>query len=76
MGKLEILDFNWDLSEKYNIWSGLIAGLFMMLSYFGADQSMVQRYLTAKSLTDARASLIFSAISPNHLTPLANGSIQ
>jgi Na+/proline symporter len=62
LGKLEILDFNWDMSEKYNIWSGLIAGLFLMLSYFGADQSMVQRYLTAKSLTDARASLIFSAI--------------
>lgn len=62
LGKLQILDFNWDLSEKYNIWSGLIAGLFMMLSYFGADQSMVQRYLTAKSLTDARFSLIFSAI--------------
>ncbi len=62
LGKLQILDLNWDLSEKYNLWSGLIAGLFMMLSYFGADQSMVQRYLTAKSLTDARVSLMFSAI--------------
>lgn len=62
LGKLEILDFNWDLGQKYNVWSGLIAGLFMMLSYFGADQSMVQRYLTAKSLGHARASLIMSAL--------------
>ncbi|MEL6590091.1 MAG: sodium:solute symporter [Bacteroidota bacterium] len=62
LGKLEILDFNWDLGQKYNLWSGLIAGLFMMLSYFGADQSMVQRYLTARSLGDARASLIMSAV--------------
>lgn len=62
LGKLEILDFNWDLGQKYNVWSGVIAGLFLMLSYFGADQSMVQRYLTAKSLGHARASLILSAL--------------
>ncbi|MEM9987270.1 MAG: sodium-coupled permease, partial [Bacteroidota bacterium] len=61
-GKLQTIDFTFDLGEKYNLWSGLIAGLFLMLSYFGTDQSQVQRYLTAKSLGDARMSLMLSAI--------------
>ena len=61
-GKLRTIDFSFDPSEKYNLWSGLIAGLFLMLAYFGADQSQVQRYLTARSLTDARSSLLFPAL--------------
>jgi Na+/proline symporter len=61
-GKLRTIDFDFDPSEKYNFWSGLLAGLFLMLSYFGADHSQVQRYLTARSLTDARGSLLLSAI--------------
>lgn len=59
--KLHTIDLSFDPAEKYNLWSGLIAGLFLMLSYFGTDQSQVQRYLTAKSLDDARASLMLSA---------------
>ncbi|MEM7659508.1 MAG: sodium:solute symporter [Bacteroidota bacterium] len=62
-GKLQSIDFHFDPAEKYNFWSGLVAGLFLMLSYFGADQSQVQRYLTARSLTDARFSLILSGIA-------------
>jgi Na+/proline symporter len=61
-GKLQTIDFEFDPAEKYNLWSGLLAGLFLMLSYFGADHSQVQRYLTARSLTDARGSLLLSAI--------------
>lgn len=61
LGKLEALDLNFDLSEKYNVWSGVIAAIFLMLSYFGTDQTQVQRYLTAKSLKDARQSLMLTA---------------
>lgn len=61
LGKLESIDLTFDLSEKYNIWSGLIAGTFLMISYFGTDQSQVQRYLTSRSLADARGSLLMSA---------------
>ena len=62
LGKLRTIDLNFDLSDKYNIWSGLIAGTFLMLSYFGSDQSQVQRYLTSRSLADARASLLLPAM--------------
>lgn len=61
LGKLKAFDTTFDVSEKYNVWSGVIAALFLMLSYFGTDQSQVQRYLTAKSLGDARNSLLLSA---------------
>lgn len=61
LGKLDALDISFDISEKYNIWTGVIAALFLMLSYFGTDQSQVQRYLTAKSLGDARKSLLLTA---------------
>ena len=61
LGKLQALDLSFDISEKYNIYTGVIAALFLMLSYFGTDQSQVQRYLTAKSLKDARKSLLLSA---------------
>ncbi len=50
VGKLQAIDFRFDLHENYTIWSGLIGGMFLSLSYFGCDQSQVQRYLTAKSL--------------------------
>ncbi|NGP87726.1 sodium:solute symporter [Fodinibius halophilus] len=61
LGKLDALDLSFDITEKYNIWTGVIAALFLMLSYFGTDQSQVQRYLTAKSLKDARKSLLLTA---------------
>jgi solute:Na+ symporter, SSS family len=60
-GRLTALDFSFNLSEKYTIWSGLIGGTFLSLSYFGCDQSQVQRYLTAKSIDEARQSLMMSA---------------
>jgi SSS family transporter len=60
-GRLEAIDFKWNPNETYSFWSGLIGGFFLMLSYFGADQSQVQRYLTAKSVHAARHSLLMSA---------------
>src|SRR5215468_8960948 len=60
-GRLNAVDFKFDLRETYTIWSGLIGGLFLMLAYFGCDQSQVQRYLTAKSEDEARDSLMMSA---------------
>ena len=60
-GRLQALDFRLDLSETYTFWSGLIGGLFLMLSYFGCDQSQVQRYLTARSIDEGRRSLMVSA---------------
>src|SRR2546425_4967164 len=60
-GRLKAIDFRFDLRETYTFWSGMIGGLFLMLSYFGCDQSQVQRYLTAKSIDEARQSLLMSA---------------
>lgn len=60
-GKLETIDFTFDLTERYTFWSGTIAALFLFLSYFGCDQSQVQRYLTARSEDDSRTSLLMSA---------------
>jgi Na+/proline symporter len=60
-GRMQALDFTWDPDKTYTFWSGLIGGLFLMLSYFGCDQSQVQRYLTAKSIDEGRQSLLMSA---------------
>ena len=60
-GRMQALDFRFDLRETYTFWSGLLGGLFLMLSYFGCDQSQVQRYLTAKSVKEGRDSLMMSA---------------
>ena len=59
--KLETIDFTFDLSQTYTFWSGLLGGLFLMLSYFGCDQSQVQRFLTARSVDAGRISLLMSA---------------
>ncbi len=59
-GRLQALDFRFDLRETYTFWNGLIGGLFLMLAYFGCDHSQVQRYLTAKSVDEARHSLLMS----------------
>jgi Na+/proline symporter len=61
VGKMQALDFSFDTTNQYTFWSGLIGGLFLSLSYFGCDQSQVQRYLTAKSVDQARHSLLMSA---------------
>jgi len=60
MGKMNIIDLDFDPSSKYNIWSGLIGGTFLALSYFGTDQSQVQRYLSGKSMTEMRMGLMFN----------------
>lgn len=60
-GRLQAFDFSFELTETYTFWSGLLGGFFLMLSYFGADQSQVQRYLTARSENEARSSLLMSA---------------
>ena len=60
-GRLRIMDTSTSLSAPYTVWSGLIGGLFLMLSYFGCDQSQVQRYLSGSSLTQSRLSLLFNA---------------
>jgi SSS family solute:Na+ symporter len=60
-GRLKAVDFTFDLKQTYTFWSGMIGGLFLMLAYFGCDQSQVQRYLTAKSEDEARSSLLMSA---------------
>ncbi len=60
-GRLQTFDFSFDLTKQYTFWSGTIAALFLFLSYFGTDQSQVQRYLTAKSVGEARTSLLMSA---------------
>jgi SSS family solute:Na+ symporter len=60
-GRLRSFDFSLDLTNQYTFWSGTIAALFLFCSYFGADQSQVQRYLTARSLPEARQSLLMSA---------------
>ena len=60
-GRLTSLDFTFNLTDTYTFWSGMIGGTFLMLSYFGCDQSQVQRYLTAKSVEEGRQSLLMSA---------------
>ena len=62
MGKLEAIDLEFDLSNKYNIWSGLIGGLFLQLAYFGTDQSQVQRYLGGSSVKESRIGLLFNGL--------------
>ena len=60
-GRLQTFDFSFDLTNQYTFWSGTIAALFLFCSYFGTDQSQVQRYLTARSVSEARSSLLMSA---------------
>lgn len=62
MGKMNLINLNFDLTDRYNIWSGLIGGLFLFLSYFGADQSQVGRYLAGGSITETRLGLIFNGL--------------
>jgi Na+/proline symporter len=62
LGKMNLVNFNFDPNDRYNIWSGLIGGLFLFLSYFGADQSQVGRYLAGSSLTESRLGLIFNGL--------------
>lgn len=61
-GKMDILDFSFNLENRYTFWSGIIGGSFLALSYFGTDQSQVQRYLSGKSIKEMRMGLIFNGL--------------
>lgn len=62
MDKLEVVNFSFDIEERYTFWSGLFGGLFLSLSYFGTDQSQVQRYLAGTSVSASRFGLLFNAV--------------
>jgi len=62
MGKLEMVDFSFDIEERYTFWSGMTAALFLFMSYFGTDQSQVQRYLSGRSLTESRLGLMMNGL--------------
>ncbi len=63
MGRLNAIDFSFDPANQYNFWSGLIGGCFLALSYFGTDQSQVQRYLTGRSVAESRLGLLFNGMA-------------
>lgn len=60
LGRMNIVDFSFDLDNRYNFWSGVTGGFFLALSYFGTDQSQVQRYLSGRSVTESRLGLLFN----------------
>ena len=62
MGKMNLINFEFNLDDRYNFWTGTTAALFLFLSYFGTDQSQVQRYLTGKSLSESRLGLIMNGL--------------
>jgi solute:Na+ symporter, SSS family len=62
MGKLNAVDFSFDLKQRYTFWSGLLGGFFLALSYFGTDQSQVQRYLAGGNESGSRFGLLFNAV--------------
>jgi solute:Na+ symporter, SSS family len=61
-GKMDILDFSFDLGNRYTFWSGIIGGTFLALSYFGTDQSQVQRYLTGRSMREMQLGMVFNGL--------------
>lgn len=61
-GKLKAVNFSPNIHERYTIWSSLLGGTFLMLSYFGADQSQVQRYISGSSVRESRLGLMFNAV--------------
>ena len=61
-GRMEVLDFSFDLENRYTVWTGVIGGTFLMLSYFGTDQSQVQRYLSGKSVKEMQMGLLFNGM--------------
>jgi len=61
-GKMNILDFSFDLNNRYTVWTGILGGTFLMLSYFGTDQSQVQRYLSGKTVKESQLGLLFNGL--------------
>jgi solute:Na+ symporter, SSS family len=62
LDRMEIVSFDLDLTSRYNMWSGILGGFFLALSYFGTDQSQVQRYLSGRSVAESRLGLLFNGI--------------
>jgi uncharacterized sodium:solute symporter family permease YidK len=62
MGKMNVIDWHFDPASRYNVWSGLIGGFFLQLSYFGTDQSQVGRYLAGSSVAQSRLGLIMNGL--------------
>jgi Na+/proline symporter len=62
LGKLEVVDTHFSFQNRYNIWTGMLASVFLFLSYFGADQSQVQRYLSGRTLRESRMGLLFNGV--------------
>lgn len=62
LGRMNLIDFNFDVNNRYNVWSGILGGMFLQLSYFGTDQSQVQRYLTGRSITESRVGLLMNGL--------------
>jgi Na+/proline symporter len=62
LGRMDVISFDPDLASRYNFWSGLAGGFFLALSYFGTDQSQVQRYLSGSSVTESRLGLLFNGV--------------
>jgi solute:Na+ symporter, SSS family len=62
MGKLDVVDFTFDLSDRYNFWSGMTGAFFLFMSYFGTDQSQVQRYLSGRSIAESRLGLMMNGL--------------
>jgi len=62
MGKMDMIDWEFDPANRYNIWSGMVAALFLFLAYFGTDQSQVQRYLSGKNIKEIRFGLLFNGV--------------
>ena len=61
-GKMKVIDFSFDLNNRYTVWTGLLGGTFLMLSYFGTDQSQVQRYLSGKSIRESQLGMLFNGL--------------
>ncbi len=76
-GRLNAVVTSFDWNDRYNIWNGLLGGMFLALAYFGCDQSQVQRYLTGKSIAQSRLSLLFNAVAkiPMQFTILLVGTV-
>ena len=62
MGKLNVVNFEFDLGDRYNFWSGMTGAVFLFMSYFGTDQSQVQRYLSGRSLSESRLGLMMNGL--------------
>ncbi|MEQ8278172.1 MAG: sodium:solute symporter [Deltaproteobacteria bacterium] len=62
LGRMNVVDFSFDFENRYSFWSGITGGFFLALSYFGTDQSQVQRYLTGRSVTESRLGLLFNGM--------------